>query len=231
MTPTNDQATTGIDALPDARQAVLRAIKQMGHASAGELAESLGQTREACRQQLLQLQRLGLVCAHKKSSGGAGRPTQLFSLSDEGEHLFPKRYDELSLLLLDTVSDELGEVQLKRLMGAITDRQVAAWQAQLAGLPLRKKLEALKDFYFKDDAYTQVIEDASGLWLVEQNCPFLNLAMERPALCSITVSTLSRLLGFEVRREKRFQQGDGHCAFRVLTDRPIEQNFRFAFED
>jgi predicted ArsR family transcriptional regulator len=68
--------------------------------------------------------------------------------------------------------------------------------------------------------------------LVEKNCPFLNVATRRPALCSVTVSTLSRLLGQTVTREKRFQNGDGRCVFRVHLDQPLNpETFRFAFED
>jgi hypothetical protein len=43
---------------------------------------------------------------------------------------------------------------------------------------------------------------------------------------------LSRLLGYTVTREKRFQNGDGRCVFRVHLDQPINSDaFRFAFEE
>lgn len=224
-------ANANLDALPEARQNLLRAIKQAGAASAGALAEKLGLTREAARQQLLLLQQQGLISSRSKRPLGAGRPALLFSLTNEGEHLFPKHYDQLTILLLDTVSEEMGKAQVERLLSAVSDRQVAQWQEQLAGLTLKQKLDALKGFYFENDPYTQVEEDADGLWLVEKNCPFLNLAMERPTLCSITVSTLTRLLGVEVRREKRFQAGDSLCAFHVFPERPVPADFRFQLED
>ncbi len=228
--PVNDN-TSALSALPEARQTLLQAIKHAGQASAGDLAEQLGQTREACRQQLQVLQQQGLVTSRRKPGKGAGRPTLLFYLTNLGENLFPKHYDRLTVLLVDTVTEELGETQLKNILGAVTDRQVAEWRSQMEGLPLKEKLEKLKNFYFENDPYTRVVEDQDGLWLVEENCPFLNLALQRPALCSVTVSTLQRLLGVKVKREKRFQSGDGHCAFHVLADQPIEDSFRFELED
>ena len=77
------------------------------------------------------------------------------------------------------------------------------------------------------------VDNTDGeLRLIERNCPFLNVASRRPALCSVTVSTLSRLLGYRVVREKRFQDGDGRCVFRVQLDDPIEvDDFQFAFEN
>lgn len=231
MSQPTESITTQLDALPEARRTILSFIKQTGAITASELAEKLKLTREAVRQQLILLNQQGLVASHSQASGGVGRPQTVFSLSTAGEHLFPKHYDKMTLLLVDTVTETLGEEQLGKVLGAITDKQVAQWKEQLEGLTLRQKLEALKDFYFDNDPYTEVVDDEDGLWLIEHNCPFLNLVIERPAICSVTVSTLSRLLGVEVRREKRFQEGHGRCAFRILEDKPIADDFQFGFED
>jgi hypothetical protein len=43
---------------------------------------------------------------------------------------------------------------------------------------------------------------------------------------------LSRLLGHTVTREKRFQDGDGRCVFRVHLNQPVNaDDFRFAYEE
>lgn len=231
MSSAEKYSNPGLEALPESRQSLLQTLKQLGNATAGELAEHLKLTREATRQQLLLLQEQGLVESHPRNQTGAGRPALVFSLTNQGEHLFPKHYDRMTVLLVDTVAEELGKEQLSKLLSAVTDKQVAEWQDQLKGKTLKEKLEALKHFYFENDPYTQVVEDENGLWLIEQNCPFLNLAVERPALCSVTVSTLTRLLGVNVKREKRFQNGDGQCAFHVFADQPISDDFRFRFEN
>jgi len=224
--PVNGQ----LAALSQPRQQLLSAIKNQGMACATTLANSLGLTREACRQQLLALQQQGLVSSHSQSKEGAGRPKLLFSLTNQGEHLFPKHYDQITLMLIDTVQEQLGTENLKQVLAAITQKQVEHWQGPLTKLSLRERLYALKDFYFANDPFTEVVDDESGLWLIEKNCPFLNLANERPALCSLTVSTLMRLLGVKVVREKRFQQGDGHCAFHILESQPIAKDYLFGFE-
>jgi predicted ArsR family transcriptional regulator len=111
---------------------------------------------------------------------------------------------------------------------------VRQWVPHLQDKSLLERLEALKGIYLEDDAYMDVDKDETSgeLRLVERNCPFLNVASRRPALCSVTVSTLSRLLGHTVTREKRFQDGDGRCVFRVHLDQPVNADiFRFAFEE
>jgi predicted ArsR family transcriptional regulator len=88
----------------------------------------------------------------------------------------------------------------------------------------------LKDYYLPDDPFLS-IERNGRVSLVEHNCPFLNVAMARPTVCSVTVNALSRLLGFRVVRARKFQDGDGCCEFRVLTDQPVDaSHHRFALE-
>jgi len=88
-----------------------------------------------------------------------------------------------------------------------------------------------KDLYSEHDPYTEVTRTDDGPILVENNCPYHAVAMARPALCSLTVSVLSRLLGYQVKRECSFQKGDGCCTFKVQQNKPIEIGFRFALEE
>jgi predicted ArsR family transcriptional regulator len=56
--------------------------------------------------------------------------------------------------------------------------------------------------------------------------------MDNPHLCSMTVNTLTRLLGLRVSREQTFQNGNGCCEFRVLKDKPVDPStVRFTFEE
>ena len=53
----------------------------------------------------------------------------------------------------------------------------------------------------------------------------------QPALCSLSIETLERLLGHPVVREERFQAGHGRCVFRVRLDKPLpRKGFRFESE-
>lgn len=221
------------DVLPSAADgALLETLKKQGAAAAGELARELRMSREAARQRLARLERHGWVARKRAPQGGRGRPRLRFALTPAGEQLFPKQYAMLSLTLVDTVAQQFGEPALTRLLAALTDQQVQQWEKKLAGKSLPERVRALKGIYFEGDPYTAVRKDRSGYRLFERNCPYLSLALHRPRLCSVTVSTLMRLLGVRVVREKRFQTGDGQCIFRILADQPIDTTaFRFAYED
>ncbi len=225
--------STKVKTVPaDTRQVMLGFIKHKGNATASELAAHLHITREGARQQLQQLESEGWIARSTRPRGEkAGRPAVAFQITSAGDHLFPKNYDSLSLTLVDAVADQLGPEALDRLLTALTDQQVQEWEPKLAGKSLPERIKALKSIYYVDDSFTSVKKDARGYVLVERNCPFLNVALKRPRLCSVTVSTLTRLLGVRVLREERFQDGDRRCVFRVLEDEPVDiRSFRFAPE-
>lgn len=211
-----------IDSLPDTRRMILYTLKRDGPLIVNDLAEKMGLTGEAIRQHLLHLQNDGWVERIPGKAGCSGRPAMHYSLTKDGEHLFPKAYDELSIELLDTVAGQLGEEALEKLLISLTEARVQKWEPQLRGLSLEERAEALKNFYLEEHSFMQVEQKDGELRLIERNCPFLNVAMRRPILCSVTVSSLSRLLGYRVVREEKFQNGDGRCVFRVQKDQPID---------
>jgi predicted ArsR family transcriptional regulator len=204
------------------RQSILEALKREGPLAIAQLADRLGMSGEAVRQQLVQLQREGWIEALRERGPArhSGRPPTRYRLSQAGDHVFPKHYDALTVAVLDAVASELGPATLERILATLTEARAREWEPRLAGRSLRERVEALRGIYDGEDPFMQVEEVAGGFRLIEHNCPFLNVAMERPALCSVTVSLLSRLLGVSVVREQRFQNGDGHCSFHVITDRP-----------
>jgi len=48
-------------------------------------------------------------------------------------------------------------------------------------------------------------------------------------MCSVTASTITRLLGVHVASEKRFQDGDGRCNFRILADQNVHDSIFLRF--
>ncbi len=133
--------------------------------------------------------------------------------------------------MIDAVAEEIGGDALNRVLSRLTDDRVAAVGQSLRGLTLAQKVMALKNWYLDDDAFME-IEATNGSYLMkERNCPYLNTAMQRPVLCSVTVNALTRVLGYRVVRDEKFQNGDGRCVFHVLEDQPIDpESWQFRLE-
>jgi predicted ArsR family transcriptional regulator len=169
--------------------------------------------------------------ARSEERGRTGRPATRYSLTEAGDHLFPKNYDLLNVAIIDAVADELGPDAAKRMLRRVSDDRYSTVNASLRGRSLEERVEALKNFYLEGDPHMEVQKNDGVYRLVERNCPYINTAMQRPALCSISVNALSRILGVRVEREKKFQNGDGRCVFLVHTDEPIDaENWEFKLE-
>jgi predicted ArsR family transcriptional regulator len=208
-------------------------LKQRGAATIAQLAAFLELTGEAVRQQLLQLHREGWVEANverRTERVRSGRPAAAYRLSAAGDHLFPKHYDALAVAVIDAVSDEFGADATLRVLARVADDRVQSIAPSLRDLPLAARVEALKSWYLADDPYMEIQRTGDDFRLIERNCPFYNTAMRRPALCSVSVNALTRLLGVRVQREEKFQNGDGRCIFRVHSAEMVDADLPFELE-
>jgi predicted ArsR family transcriptional regulator len=107
---------------------------------------------------------------------------------------------------------------------------VEEWEAVVGSLPFDARLKLLTGIYQDGDPFCHLEHDEDGTTqLVETNCPYLEVARRRPALCSVTVSVLRRLLGRKVVRTQRLQDGHGRCVFKIF-DQPADTNQFFERE-
>lgn len=215
-----------LDDFADLKRALLRALKRGGPAAIAALAKPLRVTGEAVRQTLSSLERDGWVRRRKAARAKTpGRPLALYELTAAAEELFPKAYDALAVELLDTIADQVGKKTLEKILAALVDARLKRMGPDLKGLPLEKRLERLKELYASEDPFMSVERRGKELRLVERNCPFYSVASRRPALCSVSVNVMSRVLGHRVSREERFQSGHGRCAFVVKLDQAAPKGF------
>ena len=232
--PEGEATIITVDQLPDSRRAILLTLKREGPSTIARLAAELQLTGEAVRQQLLQLQREGWIeakIAREQERGRTGRPATRYSLTEAGDHLFPKNYDLLNVTMIDAIVGELGHDAAVRVLRRVCDERVTAAEGQVLGRPLEERVNVLKGLYFESDPYMDVEPASDGFYLVERNCPYYNTAMRRPILCNVSINALTRLLGVRVEREERFQNGDGRCVFLVHTDEPVdEETWEFKLE-
>jgi DeoR family transcriptional regulator, suf operon transcriptional repressor len=217
--------------LSEPRRRIIHLIKNNGTLSMSELASFLDISSEAVRQHLLHLEKDGWITRFSENNG-IGRPILHYRITKSGEHLFGKSYDCLTIEVLDTLLHQLGEVALRKVLNSMIDERISQWEPKLKGLSTEERLNALKDFYTKDDSFMEIENENNTYSLIERNCPFHNVALQRPILCSVTVSVLTHLFGCSVKRVKKLQNGDGCCTFQLHLNEPINQDTpRMIIED
>ena len=89
------------------RGKIVSELRRRGSASAADLARSFELSPNAVRQQLMVLERDGLV-AEKSVRRGPTKPTYEFSLTSEADKLFPQGYDKMLTAVLREVRHQFG---------------------------------------------------------------------------------------------------------------------------
>jgi predicted ArsR family transcriptional regulator len=182
-------------------------LKSEGPLSVQRLASELGISRNAAHQQIMALEREGLV-ERDAAIRTRGRPSQGFRLSQAGGATFPRQYALLARQLLQELSRHLGPVELKAAMERIGRSLADSLRAgdPRPTLALERIAELMRDLGYE----SQAIEDAE---IEAHNCVFHDLAFADPAICEVDLALLRSLSGKNVEHRRCMARGERSCRF------------------
>lgn len=196
------------------RQEILEHLHKAGRATVKELGELLRLTSTGIRQHLTVLERDGLIDSHEER-GRVGRPALVYSLTEKGEALFPKAYDQLALLLMEEVRRASGGEALQSLLHRVSARQAEPYLERLEGRPLAERTREAAGIMQEQGCLVEY-EDTGDAWLIhEYSCPYDAVARRNSAVCVLHVDFVSRLTGGDVRLTSSLLRHDRSCTYRV----------------
>jgi predicted ArsR family transcriptional regulator len=209
-----------------AKRRLLERLKRVDSATAAELASDFGLTATAVRQHLEDLGRNGLVEAVVAPPSGRGRPAQLWKLTPLAASLFPDRHADLTVSLLESIRETLGEPGIDAVVAARTKAQMAAYRTVLpdpATSALADRVEALARVRSVEGYMAEAVEDEDdgSFVLVEHHCPICEAAESCQSLCRGELELFRTVLGDDVAVERTQHQlsGDLRCAYRITRTR------------
>lgn len=173
------------------------------------LAAALGVSRNAAHQQVMSLEREGLV-ERAASIRTKGRPSQGFQLSTAGKATFPRQYSLLAKQLLGELSQHLGPDELHRAMQRI-GKSLAGSLSATVGANADQELIAglMRELGYE----SRVIAGENGPEIEAHNCVFHDLAMADPAICEVDMALLRSLSGKAVDHRRCMARGEASCRF------------------
>ncbi|HEY0520656.1 MAG TPA: metalloregulator ArsR/SmtB family transcription factor [Ilumatobacteraceae bacterium] len=204
--------------LADTKRRIVERLKRVESATATDLAEEFGLTDTALRQHLDALEAAGMVTRSMAEPTGRGRPPVHWQLAPGAANAFPDRHGELSVDLITSLRTTLGDPALDQVIGARSDRQVAAYSTVLKGsVDLHERVQRLADVRSDEGYLAEVHVDGDDLLLVEHHCPIRDAASSCGALCSAELDVFERVLGpnVTVTRTQHVLAGDRRCAYRI----------------
>lgn len=202
------------------RREILSLMKRRGPMTVQELSRTLQITPMGVRQHLAILERDGYI----ESNGmrrGQGRPSRLYTISPEGDKVFPRTYEELVQSLLDDLRSVQGEAKVVELFEHRRRRLLEQYRARMAGREFREKVAVLAQA--RDEEGYLAEQQAAGrdsFVLVEHNCPIRAVAEAHPQVCHCEMRLFAEALGAEVVRTEHILAGAPHC--RYVISRPRE---------
>lgn len=212
-----------------AAERILLQLKTRGPTGTQALAETLGLTGEAVRQQIVKLLDAGLVEGEAERASGAGRPRKVWALTAAGHARFPDAHAQLTAELIRTARRVFGEAGVDRLIDARRDDSRTAYLQALAGArTLGERVRRLAGLREREGYMARAERDGRDWLLIEDHCPICVAAQACQGFCRAELELFREVLGADahVVREQHLLAGARRCVYRIGTKKTIETPLR-----
>lgn len=196
---------------------ILEELKRSGAQSAADLSSKYNISVEGARQQLTKLMDKGLV-APEPLANGVGRPALKYSLTETGHRFFPDGHRELTVQILNTVEQVLGQNALDAVIHA---RAVEVEQRYRPNVDkvntLEEKLEQIRLMRCNEGYMAEWRREEDTYYFIENHCPIGSAVQFCTGFCKAELNTLQSLLGdkYEVKRDEHLPNGDRRCMYTI----------------
>ncbi|MEN9933537.1 MAG: hypothetical protein RLZZ387_116 [Chloroflexota bacterium] len=189
---------------------ILTYLQRHGEATVRDLEELLGISTTAVREHLTHLEVKDLL-ATRLARSGPGRPRLVYFLTARAQELFPKEYDTLVTLLMREIASREGPDRLQVLLDAVAARLAEEYRGQIDGGDIAARLAALRDAMEARGIPAEVQSSGEGFQVFA--CPYLDVAQEHAAVCTMERRMLESLLGEAIQLEGTIREGHRSCSF------------------
>jgi predicted ArsR family transcriptional regulator len=196
------------------RRRIAEILKEQGTATVAELAEQLGIAQVSVRHHLDIMIGEDLVQATGvRRHDGAGRPSQVYSLTPEAAKLFPQRHDAIAEGMLTEIKAALPADQVRALFLRMAEKTAAEAPALLPDQLVEERLEEVAQF-LTERGYSARWETHDGYYELHAcNCPYVGVADRHHELCLMDQALMQSLMPGATRYETRALHGSSHCTY------------------
>ena len=194
--------------------------------TASQVAEQFGLHPNVARHHLDRLAAGGYleVAVERAEGAGAGRPSKRYRSVANVSIDVPVRSDDLVLSLLgkalallpsdqaEAMAEQVGQEYGQAMAAGLSGPDVAAGQRSL-----RSAMQAVADALTAHGFAAHADQRSSQLRIVNNHCPFGDVAIEHPVICAVDRGMVKGMLGAlcgdtDVSTEASLPQGDTFCA-------------------
>jgi len=196
------------------RDTILHTIKTTQQANVEGLAEMAQVSPVTVRHHLNALQAAGLI-ESSSIRRKVGRPYYVYSLSEKGHELFPKRYVRLTSRLIDEMKARLPEEVVHEVFENVVLGVVEEHRGEYEHLAFEDRLDYLVDL-LADEGFLASWENSEGGYtLTEYSCPYISVGRSHSEICTIDKDLIVNVLQVPVEQNRCMLKGDECCEFSV----------------
>jgi predicted ArsR family transcriptional regulator len=202
--------------LQSTRERILNILKERGQATVDSLSQELGLTAVTIRHHLDILRGEGLIASpFIRRRKTPGRPQYVYTLADKSASFFPKRYGQLTKLILDELRSHLSPAEMEQVMRNIGER--IASQTDLSKKDgFETRIIAVTDFLNELGYMARWEKQDDGDYALHvANCPYEAVSHQDHQICTIDMTLLTCLLGTSPQRISWSAQGDQDCGYLI----------------
>lgn len=206
-----------IELLKGTRAEIVNLLKRQGSLGVEALAAELSISKVAVRRHLEQLEEQGFIC-HCAERCERGRPRYLYSLTSEGNGLFPDTSSAFACDILDEVGRTFGDTAVGSLLANQASALIETLEREVDGLDFDARVHAIART-FNDRGYETDLErlDDGSYRIVEHNCPILSVAERFPQVCYEELRVYGEITGGTVHKgDCRIATGGVACIYRIV---------------
>lgn len=194
---------------------ILELIKKESAMTVNDLTNRLNITHMAVRKHLATLEKENYIYAVEVKQP-MGRPTLVYSLTDKGEHSFPKNYETITLEFLQDLEEIHGEEVIYDLFKRREARLTKEYEEKLRGKDPKSKVKEIVHIQNEKGYMSELKQiDENVYELTEYNCPILAVATKYNVACECETELFKNILDTDgVKRIDCKTEGGNHCTFR-----------------
>ncbi|MDQ0897161.1 metalloregulator ArsR/SmtB family transcription factor [Paenibacillus sp. V4I7] len=201
------------------RKVILSMLKTQGPLSVHDISKQLGITEMAVRRHIHSLEKDDLL-ETKLVRQAMGRPSNVYTLAPQADELFPKKYMQLTLDLLDELLEGEGQEKIERLFEGRQAKLEARYQPRMSEKSLEERVAELaliqnENGYMVD--WSQLGEDT--YMFSEHNCPITQVANTFTQACQCELALFRNLLDANVERTECLAKGASKCVYMISQNK------------
>ncbi len=194
------------------RDTVLHTIKASPNITVEALAVAADVSPVTVRHHLNALQADGLI-ESESVRRKVGRPYYVYTLTENGQEQFPKRYVRLTSRLLDELKERLPQKEMDSIFVSVVDAILEERRGEFEHLNFEKRMDYLVDLLADEGFLSTWEETDSGYKLVEYSCPYMSIGGEHSEVCTLDTRLIMGVLQLPVRQHSCMLEGDACCEF------------------